>query len=242
MATTFAITGIHRSRLKHYRPSYQSDLPPIYEDAVQRQHFPASYSMPDNDDYIYLPSYMPSGRYYKQHEKRVHDYEEINAETLSRVNALPSTSLIKTSKTSMLDGIMSNRFQLKSTSLDKDTESDCDNKAVLQTDENTKNGAHKCPLRRKSTVYQVNITCTTFRCFLPRHYTPSHRTGDLSASLLRHDQRRIKIATDKLESKSIARPQERTTAIHGDYILGMLIENVNCVSAQKALGSSRSNW
>ncbi|XP_045175874.2 uncharacterized protein LOC123536615 [Mercenaria mercenaria] len=158
MATAFAITGIHRSRLKYYRPSYQSELPPIYEDAVQRHQFNYSNTVPGNDDYMYVPNFMPNGRLYEQNERRgnfVHDYEEIDTVNPSQFTASRPGAHSKTANTSMLDGIMSNRFQLKNKNLDSNLQNSCDSANVGNADELTKTGEKPASsLRRSSTVYQ----------------------------------------------------------------------------------------
>lgn len=159
MATAFAITGIHRSRLKHYRPSYQSELPPIYEDARLGRHSTHDANRcinPCNDDYMYVPSFIQNDRKGENTGTFVHDYEEIDADRLSQVSACKLGTLSKPSNP-MLHGIMSNRMQVKSKPVDSGIETECVGNNEDKTEKLAKT-AEVSTLRRASSVYQVHLS------------------------------------------------------------------------------------
>lgn len=93
---TFAVTGFQRPRRKYYRPSYQCELEPIYED-------PSAFNCQRTNtsrDRARIHDNVRNGTL-------VHNYEEIDA---TQINALrcnrPVASPSKTS-TDMLNGMMS---------------------------------------------------------------------------------------------------------------------------------------
>ena len=90
MATTFAVTGFQRQRRKYYRPSYYSDLDPIYED-------PAAYNRQ-------LSCIRICGSRSDFHN----DYEDINAANLRDVKTNRPLSNSPRSSSAMLNGMMNN--------------------------------------------------------------------------------------------------------------------------------------
>ncbi|WAR02006.1 hypothetical protein MAR_008564 [Mya arenaria] len=146
MSTTFAITGYRRHSLKHYRPSYYSELAPIYED-VPVQPLPAKSSRKFNllSD---LSGYSQEIKVYCSKNDSYHNYATVDVNGMDGKVANPSPV-----SASMMDGLMKSRFQKKSSKREiNETFPDIgQNFTKRNTDENMNRYVNK------SVAYDVNV-------------------------------------------------------------------------------------
>lgn len=109
MATAFAITGIHRSRLKHYRPTYHSELPPIYEDPTTLLRHELAGAA--GREYIHSSRH---GKLGNGNVGFVHDYEEIDTVHMNDNKEIRPIANPSETSVSMLNGLMKSISRFKS--------------------------------------------------------------------------------------------------------------------------------
>lgn len=149
---TFVVTGYNRTRSKCYRPSYTSDLAPIYEDRIQpsrdviQREYVSTVFQPD--------SFQRGGPYSCDNDAST---DSFMMKPVRQYRKNPQSS------GSMLNGIMANRFQTKRKVANNQTDNRGDTRYIDKhttiNNNNNNNNAdensnHEEGLTRKTSLYQ----------------------------------------------------------------------------------------
>lgn len=158
---TFVVTGYNRTRSKCYRPSYTSDLAPIYEDRIQQN---PEVIHKEYVSTVFQPDFFQRDGPYAGSPSNARDNNtSTDSYMMKPVRQYRKNPYSSQTCGSMLNGIMTNRFQTKRNVASNRTDNhnrtkDIDKQTSINnnnndTEDNSNQGEG---LTRKTSLYQVD--------------------------------------------------------------------------------------